>query len=118
MKGLATASQAPRWGLLAGDGEHRESGRSANLPTSPLLRLRRSRLLLVSTRKCGTGGSGWEGCLPQHDGSVRIETVSHNQPATLDRLLAQPQGYAEFAMRNIVHVPPALLAESPTGFFS
>lgn len=37
------------------------------------------------------------------------------QPATLDKLLAQGEGYAEFAMRNIGHVPPALLAESPIG---
>jgi hypothetical protein len=29
--------------------------------------------------------------------------------------LALAQGYAEFAMRNIGHVPPALLAESPSG---
>lgn len=33
----------------------------------------------------------------------------------MDKLLAQAQGYAEFAMRNIGHFPPALLAESPTG---
>ena len=36
-------------------------------------------------------------------------------PAPLDKLLALAQGYAEFAMRNIGHVPPALLADSPTG---
>jgi hypothetical protein len=29
--------------------------------------------------------------------------------------LALAQGYAEFAMRSIGHVPPALLAESPSG---
>ena len=36
-------------------------------------------------------------------------------PAPLDKLLALAQGYAELAMRNIGHVPPALLADSPTG---
>jgi hypothetical protein len=41
--------------------------------------------------------------------------VSQRQPASLDKLLAYAQGYAEFAMRNVGHVPPALLAESPTG---
>jgi len=34
----------------------------------------------------------------------------------LDKLLALAQGYAELAMRNIGHVPPALLAESPALF--
>jgi len=33
----------------------------------------------------------------------------------VDKLLALAQGYAEFAMRNIGHVPPALLADSPSG---
>jgi hypothetical protein len=46
---------------------------------------------------------------------VRILAVTRHQPAPLDKLLAYAQGYAEFAMRNIGHVPPALLAESPTG---
>ena len=46
---------------------------------------------------------------------MRIGVVPQHPPATLDELLAQAQGYAEFAMRNIGHVPPALLAESPTG---
>jgi hypothetical protein len=41
--------------------------------------------------------------------------VPQHQPAPLDKLLALAQGYAEFAMRNIGHVPPALLADSPTG---
>ncbi len=53
--------------------------------------------------------------LPSHGCFVRIGTVSPIQPAPLDQLLAQAQGYAEYAMRNIGHVPPALLAESPTG---
>jgi hypothetical protein len=30
--------------------------------------------------------------------------------------LALAQSYAESAMRNLGHVPPAFLAESPTGF--
>ena len=38
-----------------------------------------------------------------------------HQQAPLDKLLALAQGYAEFAMRSIGHVPPALLAESPSG---
>ena len=38
-----------------------------------------------------------------------------NQPAPLDKLLALAQSYAEFAIRNIGHVPPALLADSPGG---
>jgi hypothetical protein len=42
--------------------------------------------------------------------------VPQHQPAPLEQLLALAQGYAEFAMRNIGHVPPALLADSPTGF--
>jgi hypothetical protein len=46
---------------------------------------------------------------------VRILAVTRHQPAPLDKLLAYAQGYAEFAMRNIGQVPPALLAESPTG---
>jgi hypothetical protein len=41
--------------------------------------------------------------------------VPQHPPAPLDKLLALAQGYAEFAMRNIGHVPPALLAQSPTG---
>jgi hypothetical protein len=41
--------------------------------------------------------------------------VPQHQPAPLDELLRLAQGYAEFAMRNIGHVPPALLANSPTG---
>ena len=46
----------------------------------------------------------------------RENRIRAAEPAsTLDKLLAQAQGYAEFAMRNIGHVPPALLAESPTG---
>ena len=39
-----------------------------------------------------------------------------HQQAPLDKLLAYAQGYAEYAMRNIGHVPPALLAESPALF--
>jgi hypothetical protein len=35
--------------------------------------------------------------------------------ASLDALMERAQGYAEIAMRNIGHVPPALLAESPIG---
>jgi hypothetical protein len=35
--------------------------------------------------------------------------------ASLDELLDCAQGYAEFAMRKIGHVLPALLAESPVG---
>ena len=48
-------------------------------------------------------------------GSARIGIVPQHQPAPLDKLLALAKGYAEFAMRNIGHVPPALLADSPTG---
>ena len=47
---------------------------------------------------------------------MRILAVTRHPPAPLDKLLAYAQGYAEFAMRNIGQVPPALLAESPTGF--
>jgi hypothetical protein len=46
---------------------------------------------------------------------VRILAVPPHQPAPLDKLLALAQGYAEFAMRNIGRVPPALLADSPNG---
>ena len=49
-------------------------------------------------------------------GSARIGIVPQHPPAPLDKLLALAQGYAEFAMRNIGHVPSALLAESPSGF--
>ena len=41
--------------------------------------------------------------------------MPQHQPAPLDKLLALAQGYAEFSMRNIGHVPPALLADSPNG---
>ncbi len=41
--------------------------------------------------------------------------MPQHQQAQLDELLALAQGYAEFAMRNIGHVPPSLLADSPTG---
>ena len=41
--------------------------------------------------------------------------MPQHQPGPLDKLLAQALGYAEFTMRNIGHVPPALLADSPTG---
>lgn len=41
--------------------------------------------------------------------------MPQHQPAPLDELLALAQGYAEFAMRNIGHVPPSLLANSPIG---
>jgi hypothetical protein len=41
--------------------------------------------------------------------------VPRNQPAQLDKRLSHAQGYADFAMRNIGHVPPTLMAESPTG---
>jgi hypothetical protein len=53
--------------------------------------------------------------LPSNGTSGRIGFVPPNQPALLDNLLAQAQSYPEFAMRNIGHAPPALLAESPTG---
>ena len=33
----------------------------------------------------------------------------------MDQLLALAEGYAAYAMRNLGHVPPALLADSPTG---
>ena len=46
---------------------------------------------------------------------MKIGLVPKHQQAPLDKLLAYAQGYAELAMRNIGHVPPALLAESPTG---
>jgi hypothetical protein len=42
--------------------------------------------------------------------------MPQHQPAPLEKLLALAEGYAEFAMRNLGHVPPALLAESPGGF--
>ena len=48
-------------------------------------------------------------------GLARIGIVPKHPPASLDNLLALAQGYAELAMRNIGHVPPALLAESPSG---
>ena len=38
-----------------------------------------------------------------------------HQQAPLDKLLTLAQGYAELAMRNIGHAPPALQAESPSG---
>ena len=41
--------------------------------------------------------------------------MPQHQPAALDKLLALAQGYAEVAMCNLGHVPPALLADSPTG---
>ncbi len=44
-----------------------------------------------------------------------VQSVPQHQPTPLERLLALAQGYAEHAMRNIGHVPPALLAESPNG---
>jgi len=47
--------------------------------------------------------------------SAKIGIVPQHQPAPLDKLLALARGYAEFAMRNIGHVPPALLADSTTG---
>jgi hypothetical protein len=34
---------------------------------------------------------------------------------TLAELMGQAQGYAEFSMRKIGHVPPTLIAESPKG---
>ena len=46
---------------------------------------------------------------------MRILAVPQHQPARLDELLALAQGYVELAMRNIGHIPPALLADSPTG---
>jgi hypothetical protein len=42
--------------------------------------------------------------------------VPQHRPVSLDELFALTQGYAEFAMRNIDQVPPALLANSPTGW--
>ena len=50
-----------------------------------------------------------------HGGSGRIGIVPQHHPAPLDQLLALAQGYAEFAMRNLGHVPPALLADTPKG---
>ena len=41
--------------------------------------------------------------------------MPQHQAVPLDKLLALAQGYAEFSMRNIGHVPPALLADSLTG---
>jgi hypothetical protein len=41
--------------------------------------------------------------------------MPQHPPTPLDELLSRAQGYAEFAMRKFGHVPPALLAESPTG---
>lgn len=52
--------------------------------------------------------------LPWCDGSTRMGIVPQHPSAPLDRLLALAQGYAEYAMRNIGHVPPALLADEPT----
>jgi hypothetical protein len=54
--------------------------------------------------------------LPWHGSSARIGIVPQHPPALLDKLLALAQGYAEYAMRNIGHVPPALLVDSPSGF--
>jgi hypothetical protein len=53
--------------------------------------------------------------LPWHGSSARIGIVPQHPPAPLDKLLALAQGYAEYAMRNIGHVPPVLLADSPKG---
>jgi hypothetical protein len=53
--------------------------------------------------------------LPCPGSCPRIGIVPQHQPAPLDELLALAQGYAEFAMRNIGHVPPSLLANCPTG---
>jgi hypothetical protein len=39
--------------------------------------------------------------------SASIGIVPQHQPASLNKLLALAQGYAEFAMRNIGHVSPA-----------
>jgi hypothetical protein len=50
-----------------------------------------------------------------HGGSARIGIVPQYPPAPLDKLLALAQGYAEYSMRNIGRVPPALLADSPNG---
>jgi hypothetical protein len=50
-----------------------------------------------------------------HCGSAKIGLVPQQPPAPLDKLLTLAQGYADFAMRNIGHVPPALLADSPKG---
>jgi hypothetical protein len=41
--------------------------------------------------------------------------MSPQRSASLDALLDRAQGYAEYAMRNIGHVPPTLLAASPVG---
>jgi hypothetical protein len=41
--------------------------------------------------------------------------VPQHPPAPLEKLLALAQGYADFAIPNIGHVPPALLADSPIG---
>jgi len=54
--------------------------------------------------------------LPWHGSSARIGIVPQHPPALLDKLLALAQGYAEYAMRNIGHVPPALLVDSPSSF--
>lgn len=53
--------------------------------------------------------------LRSHAGATRIGIVTQHPPTPLDQLLALAQGYAEFSMRNLGHVPPALLANSPTG---
>ena len=56
-----------------------------------------------------------QGRLLRHCGSAKIGIAPQRQPAPLDKLLALAQGYAELAMHNIGHVPPALLADSPSG---
>jgi len=53
--------------------------------------------------------------LHRQGGSTRIAIVPSHKPAPLEELLAFAQGYAEFAMRDLGHVPPALLGQSPTG---
>ena len=60
-------------------------------------------------------GRNWQGRLALASQFRENGIVPQPQPARLDELLALAKGYAEYAMRNIGHVPPALLAESPSG---
>lgn len=51
-------------------------------------------------------------------GRPRRESLEMPQPPpqeVLELLMSQAQGYAEFSLRNIGHVPPTLIAESPKG---
>jgi hypothetical protein len=64
-------------------------------------------------QKAGPAQAG-KAHLLRHRGSARIGIVPQHQPAPLEQLLALAKRYAEFAMRNIGHVPRAMLAAMGT----